>query len=51
MNPFFQWRTNTDTDTVFAVARPGIAGKTITTERMNPFPTGDRWPQLRAESE
>ena len=39
-----------DTDTVFASARPGTTGKTITTERMNPFPTSDRWPQQRANS-
>ena len=35
----FQRRVSTDTDTVFASARPGTTGKTITAERMNPFPT------------
>ena len=39
MNPFFQWRTNTDTDTFVASARPETADETATggTDKSVPY--------------
>ena len=48
INPFFQWRTNTDTDTFVASARPETADETATggTDKSVPY----RRPLAAAES-
>ena len=50
MNPFFQWRINAIPIHFLRQHDRKLLAKPQQAERASPFPTGDRWPQRRANS-